>query len=162
MRSPPLNPDGAAAGTRTLALALLAAVLLGGCASPRASAAAKHKQATAAAEPASPPPPPPPLMFQGEAPPAGGAERAASPLSAEELAADEANVAGYALNLRVGMTLDQARAVFRGHPLKLESEAKGANGGISVYRTLMVSEHPEVWLTFYSDSLQSWTTVAKH
>jgi hypothetical protein len=107
---------------------------------------------------------PPPLSFQGEAPQAHQdvVESAAGPLSAEQLAADEANLPKYALNLRVGMTLEQASAVFRPHPLRIESTASGENGSISIYRTLVISNAPEIWLTFFSGSLQSWATVARH
>lgn len=140
----------------------LIALLLAGCVSPRQSEAEKHK-AAAAPPPPQPAPMPPPLAFQEEAPKARqeADEGASGPYTAEELAADEANIPKYALNLRVGMTVEQAGAVFRPHPLKLESTASGENGSISVYRTLIISNQPEIWLTFYSGSLQSWATVAK-
>jgi hypothetical protein len=147
----------------TLTTSFLFGLLLAGCVSPRPSDAERHK-AAATPPPQQPAPMPPPLSFQGEAPQTHQelVESAVSPLSAEQVAADETNLPKYALNLRVGMTLEQASAVFRPHPLKIESTASGENGSISIYRTLVISNRPEIWLTFYSGSLQSWATVAKH
>ena len=149
--------------TNTQAARLLFTLLLAGCVSPHQSDTERHKAAELSA-PQQPAPMPPPLSFQGEAPQARleVVESAASPLSAEQLAADEANLPKYALNLKVGMTLEQASAVFRPHPLKIESIASGENGTISIYRTLVISNVPAIRLTFYSGSLQSWATVAKH
>jgi hypothetical protein len=149
--------------TNTLATSFLFALLLAGCVSPHQSDAERHK-AAALPPPQQPAPMPPPLSFRGETPQTHQevVESAASPLSAEQLAADEANLPKYALNLRVGMTLEQASAVFRPHPLKIESTASRENGSIAIYRTLVISNMPEIRLTFYSGSLQSWATVAKH
>jgi hypothetical protein len=144
------------------ASSLAIALLVAGCVGPRQPAAEKHKAPAAPTPPPQPAPMPPPLAFQGDpSPPSQATESASSPLSAEALVADEANIPKYALNLKVGMTVEQAGAVFRPHPLKLESTASGANGSVAIYRTLVISDQPEIWLTFFSGSLQSWAAVTK-
>ena len=137
-------------------------MLLSGCGSPRGSFADRHKP-TPTPTPA-PAPQPPPLNIQGDGALSQDAVpgSAPRPLTAEEVVADEVNVPSEAQGLKVGMTLGEARAVFLPHPLKLESRAEGPHGTVSVYRTLLVSRAPEVWLTFFGDSLQSWTVVARH